>query len=443
VGFLGAHVIMIGITIGSGIFRTPTSIAAESRSPAFILILWCIGGIVSLFGAITYAELAAMYPRSGGIYVFLREGYGRWLSFVFGWTYMLLSKPLAAAGIATVLVEHLGVLMGTPMTMHAGDAIVVNPTGQAVTCAILIALTLLNVRGMSLGAWITTGFTAAKVLALAAIVLVALALRRGDAANFTPAPSEHAWWLALAPILGSIMWTYDGWSDIGSVAGEVKDPGRVLPRAYILGTALIVLLYLLVNAVYIWIVPLPEMARLTTVGPAVMERLIGPSGATLAGVLIVIATFGATQGSTITGARVTYAQARDDLMFRWLARVHPKYQTPSASLWFQCVLSCVAVVGFHRFESFANGFVFTIWIFYGLAGGSIFIFRVKRPDDPRPFRCLGYPVVPAVFVLAAAAMTALAIIHDWRTTAVWIGVLLAGVPVYFAWESWGLARSMR
>ncbi len=437
VGLLGALGIMIGVTVGSGIFRTPTGIAQQSGDPWFILLLWVVGGVVSLFGAFTFAELAAMYPKSGGIYVFLREGYGRWLSFVFGWTYMLLSKPLAAAGIATVMVEHFGAIIGVRMTEVVDGVAVLNASGQALICGVLIVLTWVNARGMSLGAWITTGFTAAKIAALVGIVLLALALRSGDTANFTPMVSEKVWWLALAPIMGSIMWTYDGWSDIGSVAGEVKDPTRNLPRVYLIGTATIVLLYVVVNAVYIWMVPLKEMAQVTTVAPLVMDRLIGKGGATAAGVLIVLATFGATQGSIITGARITYAQARDGLMFRWLARVHPKHETPSASLWFQCVLSCIAVVALRNFEKFAGGFVFTIWIFYGLAGVAIFIFRVKRPDVPRAFRCIGYPVIPAIFVLVAVAMTVLAILDDPQTTLVWLGVLVAGVPVYFLWEASG------
>jgi APA family basic amino acid/polyamine antiporter len=435
---------MIGITIGSGIFRTPTSIAAETGSPAFILLLWTVGGVISLFGALTFAELITMYPHSGGVYVFLREGYGRWLSFVFGWTYMLLSKPLAAAGIASVMAEHLGALIGHPMSEVVGGRLVLNPLGQGVICGLFIVLTWINVAGVRLGASITAALTALKVAALVGVILFALALWRGDSSNFTGVPSDKPWWLALAPIMAAIMWTYDGWNDIGSIAGEVKNPSRTLPVVFLLGTAIIVLLYVIINAVYIWMVPLSEMKTAPTIAPLVMGRLIGPPGATAAGVMIVLATFGATQGSIITGARITYAQARDGLIFRWLAGVHPTHLTPSHSLWFQCVLSCIAVITLRNFESFAGGFVFTIWIFYGLAGASIFILRAKRPDAPRPFRCIGYPVVPALFVLVAIAMTVLAIIDDWKTTSLWLGVLSLGVPVYFAWERLrGRARGLQ
>jgi APA family basic amino acid/polyamine antiporter len=433
VGLLGALGVMVGITIGSGIFRTPTSIAELSGSPWYILLLWGVGGVVSLFGAFTFAELATLYPQSGGVYVFLREGYGRWLSFVFGWTYLLISKPLAAAGIATVMAEHLGQLLHIPMSVERDGAMVLTLGGQGVICGMLVVLTWINTRGVGLSAAVATWLTSWKVLALVAIVVLAVAMQAGDVRNFQSQASGVHWLAALGPIMAGIMWTYDGWADVGSIAGEVREPQRTLPRAFVLGTLLVMVLYIAVNSVYIWMVPLQEMGKLATVAPRVMGELLGGKGEAAVAAVIVLSALGATQGSIMTGARVTFAQARDGLLFRWLGGVHPVYRTPARSLWVQCALSCFSVVALRNFETFAGGFVFTIWIFYGLGGAAIFILRRKHPG-PRVFACVGYPVIPAVFVLAAAAMTGLSVMSDPKQTGLWSQVLLIGVPVYCAWS---------
>lgn len=427
IGFVGGSAIMVGVIIGSGIFRTPPAIAQHLGSPAVILGLWLVGGVLSLFGALTYAELGTMFPRSGGIYVFLHQGLGPAVAFVFGWTYMLITKPMAAAGIAVVFAEHVNTLWGTEWDT------------RITTCVMLILLTGMNTIGMRLGAGVAVLLTSLKVAALAGIVALGLALGQGSAANFAPGPSPTPFLLALAPVLAQILWTYDGWSDVGAVAGEVREPQKKLPRIFLLGTALTVLLYLAVNAVYIAMVPLDEMRGMPTVAPEVMRRLLGKAGATVVTVMVLISTLGATHASIITGARVTFAQARDRLLFGFLGRVHPRYHTPAVSLWVQAGLSCVAVLGLKRFEPLTAGFVFTMWIFYALAAAAVIVLRVRRPDLPRPYRCWGYPVVPLLFILSAAIITVLSIRDSPRSTLPWLAVLAAGAPIYYLWN-WFDAR---
>lgn len=429
IGFLGAIGLMVGIIIGSGIFKTPASIAQHLDGPLIVLGLWTLGGVICLCGAFTYAELATMFPQSGGIYVFLREGFGRPAAFTFGWTYMLISKPLAAAGIALVFVEHLNRLL--PPDRYFDPAIT--------TCMLLIGLTAINARGTRLGTGFGVVLTIIKVLSLCAIILLGLLFGHRGESPAIATPTQMSLLAALAPVMGSILWTYDGWSDVGAIAGEVKDPQRQLPRIFFVGTVLVTLLYVAVNAVFMWIVPLEEMRMFKdsqgSLAPLVMERAIGPSGGVVIVVMVLIATLGSTHGAILTGGRVTYAQAKDGLLFRWLAGVHPKYHTPARSLWIQCGLSCAAMIAYGTFDKLAAGFVFTMWIFYGLAGLTIFIFRIKRPTQDRPYRCWGYPVVPGLFVLAAAAMTALTLRNlAWRESVLWTGVLLAGIPVYYVWE---------
>ncbi|MDX2119187.1 MAG: amino acid permease [Planctomycetota bacterium] len=438
IGFWGAMAVLVGVVIGSGIFRTPTTIAQNLGSPWLILAMWAVGGLVALCGALTFAELAGRFPHSGGVYVFLREAYGRGIAFVFGWTYMLVTKPAAAGGIAFIFAEHLNTLTGQSF----------NPA--ITTCIALFVLTLINVVGVRGSTQFAIAVTTLKYVAILGVIVLgvfaALRALSGDtSAHFQSLPPPRPFIDALIPVMSAIMWTYDGWADVGSIAGEVKEPRRTLPRVYIWGTLSVMFLYLLANAVYLWHIPLAEMAQTKTVAPLLLERLVGPIGSTLVTVLIIISTLGSSHASVMTGARVTFAQARDGLLFDFLARVDPRFQTPAIALWIQLALSCIAVIWLGGFTALADSFVFTMWIFYGLGAVALFIIRARESkrksaisqlDEPLAYRVPLYPIVPGIFVLASAAMTVLAIRDDPQTTLIWGGVLLAGIPVYIGWSSW-------
>lgn len=428
IGVWGAAAVQVGIIIGSGIFRTPPQIAGVLSSPTVILFLWLAGGVLSLLGAITYAELAAMHPQSGGVYVFLREAYGRCVAFVFGWSYTLIMKPLGAAGIAIVFGEHLNRLLDVAWDVRYS------------TMAILVVLTAINIRGVSLSTGVAALLTGLKFAALTAIVVLPLAMGKADGDNLRGTLEPGSLWKAIAPVFAWIMWTYDGWSDVGAIAGEVKDPGRNLPRVFLVGTAATTLLYVAVNASFFALIPPGDMKGMATVAPAVFERLFGPASALVAAGLVVVSTSGSTHGSIMTGARVTYQQARDGLLFRFLAGVHPTWGTPWVALLVQLALSCIVTWFLETFDRLAGGFVFTMWIWYALAAAAVFVLRRTQRDAARPYRCWGYPLVPAVFVLAAGAMTVLAIRDDPRGTLPWIGVMLAGVPTYLVWSKIARAK---
>ncbi|MFO0875145.1 MAG: amino acid permease [Phycisphaerales bacterium] len=435
VGFWGAIAVMVGVVIGSGIFRTPTTIAENLGNPWLILSLWLAGGLVSLCGALTYAELAAMMPRSGGIYVFLREGFGPCPAFVFGWTYMLITKPAAAGGIAIIFAEHFNALTGLRWN------------APALTCAALFVLTFINVLGVRGSARFAIVLTTFKYAAVAMVIVLGIvaAAREilatgGAAGHFAAVPAPKPLLAAIVPVMAAIMWTYDGWSDVGAIAGEVTNPERTLPRVYIVGTVGVIALYVLANAVYLWHIPLPEMRETKTVAPLLLERLAGPIGAAAVTVIIIVSTLGSSHASVMTGARVTFAQARDGLLFRFLGRIDGRRETPAVALWVQLALSCLAVLVLGDFSELADSFVFTMWIFYGLAAASLFILRRRHHARARPYRVPGYPIVPAVFILASIVMTVLSIQDDPRRALTWLGVLAAGVPVYFAWR-WLIRRS--
>lgn len=426
VGFWGAIAILIGIVIGSGIFAAPTDIAKSLSSPPLILTFWIVGGLIALCGALTFAELAALLPRSGGIYVFLREGFGPCPAFVFGWTYMLITKPAAAGGIAVVFSSHFHTLTGWSIN------------GPLLTCIALFILTLINVLGVRGSARLAIVLTSLKFAAIGAIIVLGVWVAlRGDMSmqHFAGEPmSRGSLFRAIAPVMAAVMWTYDGWCDVGSIAGEVKNPGRTLPRVYLIGTLAVIVLYVLANAVYLWYLPISQIRQTDTVAPVLVTRLAGPIGMTAVTVLIILSTLGSSHASVMTGARVTFAQARDGLLFRFLGRVHPRYETPAVALWTQLALSCAMVLALKNFQSLANSFVFTMWIFYGLAAVSVFALRKSRRDEHRPFRVPGYPLVPVTFVLASLAMTVLGILDNPRRNAFWLAILAAGVPVYYIWR---------
>jgi amino acid transporter len=430
IGFWGGSAIMVGNIIGSGIFQTPPSIAQEMGSPALILTLWVLGGLLSLSGALAYAELAAMLPRSGGMYVYLNEGLGSRVAFTFGWTYLLLIKPFAAAAIALTFATHVNSLLHVSWSPHA------------IACAMLVILTGLNVVTLRGSSAVAVVLTTLKVVALAAIVALGVGLMKGSAANFDGAPEPRPLWKALAPVMYAILWTYDGWADVAAVAGEVKDPGRQLPRILLMGTAATVLIYVAVNAVYFSLVPVGEMADLKTVAPLVMERLLGQAGSIVVTAVVVISTLGASHGAILTGARITFAQARDGLLFRFLGRIHPKFQTPDVSLWVQAALSLGAVLYLRKFKDLSEGYGFMMWIFYALSAAAVIVLRVKRSDLERPYKCWGYPWVPVVFIGVAIGMTALYIADKPRSTLPWLGVLLLGVPAYSLWKRLSKAAKM-
>jgi APA family basic amino acid/polyamine antiporter len=431
IGFWGGSAIMVGIIIGSGIFQTPPPIAKELGSPALILCLWVVGGVLSLFGAFVYAEISTMFPRSGGIYVYLNEGLGSRVAFTFGWTYLLLLKPFAAAAVSITLADHVNKLFGTSWN---------TPAIAGVTIVVLTCVNVVTVKGSSIAAIVLTSL---KALALAAIVGLGLLLAKGSSANFAAVvPAAKPTWMGVAPSIGMILWTYDGWADVSAISGEVNEPGRQLPRILVMGVCATIVLYVAVNAVYFSLVPVQEMAGLKTVAPLVMERLIGPKSAQVVTAMIVISTLGAGHAAILTGARVTFAQAQDGLLFRFLGHVHPKHQTPDVSLWIQAVLAIVAILYLGKFEDLSEGFVFVLWIFHGLIAASVMVLRSRRPDLERPYKCWGYPWIPIVFIVICAGMTLASIANEPRKTLAWLGVLFLGIPAHALWK-WRMRTSER
>ena len=417
--------IVIGVTIGSGIFRTPATIAERVPDPALMLMVWLLGGLISLCGALSVAELAAALPQTGGWYVYLREAWGRLAGFLFGWAELVLIRASAAGAIATVFSEYL--LRSLGYDPAAFGAV----TDYLAAAAIVFAATV-NILGVQLGAALAGISTVAKFGALALLVAASFLLGGGagaTAANFTAQADPVAPGLFGLALI-SVLWAYDGFADLSFAAGEVKDPQRTLPRAIVGGTIAIVAIYLLANAAYLYVSPVSRVADSPLIAADTMEAILGQAGVALVSVVVTISTFGALIAIMLSAPRIFFAMADDRLFFRAVARVHPRYGTPWVAISLAAALG-VAFVLTRTFEQLADTFVLSIWPFYGVAIAGLYRLRHLRPDLPRPYKVPGYPVLPAVFIGGVVYLVGNALVADPVWTGVTFGIVLAGVPVYY------------
>lgn len=425
-GFWSSIGIVIGVTIGSGIFRTPATIANRVPDPTLMLAVWLAGGLISLCGALSVAELAASLPRTGGWYVYLREAWGRLAGFLFGWSELVLIRASAVGAISTVFSEYFLRSMGFDPVAH-------ELATDYVAAAAIILAAVTNIRGVQLGAAVAGASTIAKFGALVVLVIVAFTRggsAGGSTANFTAAGGPvDAGLFGLALI--SVLWAYDGFADLSFASGEVRDPQRNLPRAIIVGTLAIIAIYLAANVAYLYVSPIEKVATSPLIAAETMEAIFGRVGVAFVSVVVTISTFGALIASMLASPRIFFAMAADGLFFRTVARVHPRYNTPHVAIMLAAALGVLFVLT-RTFEQLADTFVLSIWPFYGVAIAGLYRLRRTRPDLPRPYKVPGYPVLPAVFVAGVIYLVGNALIADPVWTSVTFAIVLAGVPVYYA-----------
>jgi amino acid transporter len=416
--------VVMGITIGSGIFRVPSSVAQSVDSVGAIAMLWTLGGVLSLCLALSLSELASMFPRPGGIFVFLRETYGPVVAFVFGWTFLIVN-PASWAGISLIFAEYLGHFI--PL----GDG------GKRVVAATMIALiTLANYRSVPLAAAVQNIATSAKALALIGLAAVIFALGKGsDGALAAPIHFSVSSWGAFGVALIGVMFTYEGAAAFCALSGEVRDPARNLPRVLLLGVALVTALYLLVNAAYLYVLPLEGMRNPSSLVAAdAMARVAGHSAAHVISALVMLSTFGAVAATAIADPRVFYSMAQEGLFFRVLGKVHPRCETPHVAIVVAGVIAIVWVSS-RTFEQLTSAFILGLWPFYALAVFGVLVLRVRQPQLPRTYRTWGYPVVPLIFVAAAILVLANAFIEQRTISLINVAISLSGIPVYYVWHA--------
>jgi APA family basic amino acid/polyamine antiporter len=424
-GLWSSVALVIGITIGSGIFRSPAGIARQAPNPLVMIGLWVAGGAITLCGALSLAEIAAALPETGGIYAYLREAWGRRAAFLFGWSELVLIRASALGGIAVVFGEYLLRSFGIDPASHVLVA-------RGLSAGAIVFAAAVNVRGATLGALIVGVATWAKFGALAMLVLASFALGASHGASAVHFTAPSAGPLAVGSMglaLVSVLWAYDGWADLSFASGEVKEPARNLPRAIILGTLALIAIYVLTNLAYLYVLPIEAVGRSPLVAADTMMALFGRAGVVLVSVFVMISSFSSLNGSMLASPRVFFAMADDGLLFQVIASVHPRYKTPYVAIILAAILG-VALVMSRSFERLTDTFVLAIWPFYALGVAAIYRLRAERPDLPRPYRAIGYPVVPAIFIVSVAAFVVNSLMNDTTNSVITFAVILAGLPIY-------------
>ena len=425
-GLRDLTLLVIGTVIGSGIFLVPGAVLGQvhGRVP-LALLAWIAGGVLSMLGALTFGELSAAHPKAGGLYVYLRDCFGEFPAFLFGWALFFAIGAGANAALATAFSANLAQVV--PMSAV---------TGKLLALGMLAIVTAVNVRGARQSANLQNWMTAVKVSTIVLISGVLLFLgRASEAAVVSPPPASNGQlWSGFGLAMLGVLWAYEGWQYATFSAGETIDPQRHYPRAFFIGLASLVAIYVLANLGYLAALTPTALADSKSAAAVAIATVAGPGFGKLIALAIAISIFGAVNGIILTSSRVYYAMAKDRVFFQKLAEVHPRFQTPafavvSGSIW----AAVLAATG--TFEQLFTYTVFTGWLFYGLAAASVFVYRRQRSDRPRPFSVPFYPWTPLLFILAAAALVANTILAQPRTAAVGLGIVFLGAPVYLVWRA--------
>ncbi len=428
-----AKAVVVGTIIGSGIFLVPSEMMQAVGSARVVYLAWVVGGLLSFFGALTYAELGAMKPQAGGEYVYVRDAYGPLAGFLYSWTTFLIAKPASIATITTGLVR---ILETFPVFSFFSRACISHPFsvsyGQLVAIGATLAISWLNYIGVRRAGEFQFLFTLLKVAIILGIVTVGFSYRGGTWANFATEfvgakGGVAGFFLALVAAL----WAYDGWNDLNMVAGEIRNPQRNIPLSLIWGVATVGALYILVNAAVQYVMPAAAVAGSERPASDAVALVLGRAGAGLVSAGMAVSMLVTLNGSIMSGARVPFAVARDGYFFEGMAVVHPRFHTPSVAIIAQCGLAIVLLLLGGSFRQFFSLAIFAEWMFYMIAASTVFVYRRREPNAERPYRVWGYPVVPAVFVLASAELLRRTFTDNLKSSAGGCLAILAGVPVFY------------
>ncbi len=445
-GLFDSTMVMVGIVIGSGIFLTTGIMAKSIPSAPLILSAWMVGGLLTLAGALTYAELGAAMPEAGGQYVYLREAYGPLAGFLFGWILFLVYMTGGIAGLALAFSEYFGyffpslsthkILFSLSFTGLKGSFHYSLSAGQLVGVAVILLLSLFNYIGVGLGKMIQNFFTVLKIGTILAIIFLGFAIGKGGRIDFSANPMD----LGLGQLivgfgvaLVAVSWAFDGWNNVNFVAGEIKNPHRNLPLALIIGTLGITLLYVLTNYIYLFALPIGEMRGVVRIAEKATTALFGGKTASLISAAVIVSTFGSLNGSILAGPRVYYAMAKDKLFFGRVARVHPRFHTPGFAIFIQAVWASLLTIS-GSFEQVFTFVMFVAIIFWVAAAASVFTLRRKRPHLPRPYKTWGYPIVPIVFITASSGILINTLMEKPVQSLAGLGFTALGIPAYYYWR---------
>jgi|TARA_Y100000310_G_scaffold120953_2_gene119712 APA family basic amino acid/polyamine antiporter len=422
---MDATMINAGGIIGSGIFMVPATVALYTASSSLFFMVWIFGGIVSLFGALSVAELGAAMPKAGGQYVYLSEAYGPVWGYLYGWSAVAVINTASIAAVGVAFSEYLGFFI--PMSTLSI---------QLIAVLTIIILTIINIIDVKSGARFQNLFTLTKLAAIFGIIVLGLSLDGGSASNLEPLFTENSFSTLIGPLglaMVAVLWTFDGWIFVTYVAGEIKDPGRNIPLSIILCMIIVVSVYLALNFVLVYILGFNGMIGSDLVMSDAASVFLGDVGAAIVTIIILISLLGANNGFVLTSARINYAMAKDGLFFKQAGTIHSTFQSPTNALIIQCIWACILTFS-GTFNQLITYIIFASWIFYGMSAGAVIVLRKKRPDLNRPYKTPFYPWIPAIFILFSIFLTINTILEAPRDAAIGTVLILAGLPLYNYWK---------
>ena len=425
---LDATMINAGGIIGSGIFMVPAAVAMFTGSASLFFMVWIAGGIVSLFGALSVAELGAAMPRAGGQYVYLSEAYGPVWGYLYGWSAIAVINTASIAAVGVAFSEYLRFFF--PIT---------DISIKGIAVATIVLLTIINILDVKSGARFQNLFTISKLGAIFGIIILGLLMEGGSNQNLSPFFSDQSFTELVGPLglaMVSVLWTFDGWIFITYVAGEVKNPGRNIPLSLIFCMLIVVTIYLLLNYVLIYTLGFTGMNGSDLVVSDSASVFLGNKGAAIVTLIILISLIGANNGFVLTSARINYAMAKDKLFFHQASQIHPRFKSPANALIIQCAWACLLTFT-GTFNQLITYIIFASWIFYGMSAGAVIILRNKKPDMERPYKTPVYPWIPIIFILFAIFLTINTIMEAPRDAAIGAGIILVGLPMYYYWKKNG------
>ncbi|MDZ4710869.1 MAG: amino acid permease [bacterium] len=454
-GLYTAILIVISSMIGSGVFKKAAPMALDLESGGIMLLCWVIAGIVTLIGAATNAEIAGIIAAPGGQYVYFKEMYGRAFAFIYGWSCFSVIQTASIASIAYVFAESVNAVIPLPHLSESLESYtlfgIFNPLAsfgvKALTIITIIFLTTANYLGVIFGGFINNLFTTLKVIGILVIIILGLTLSGGSVSNISPLGENPAatyggsslglFGAMFAAMLGAF-WAYDGWNNIGYLGGEIKNPKRNIPLALFTGVGIVIGIYLLINFVYLYVMPVNEMIEIankenTIIAVEVMRKFLGEGGAFFISILIMVSTFGTTNGTILASSRIYFAMAKDNLFFKSCGDIHSKFRTPSTSLLIQGAWASLLVLS-GTFDQLTDMLIFASFIFYGAGALGVFILRKKMKTIERPYKALGYPVLPAIFILFCLTLVVVTIIQNPRDAGIGLALVFSGIPFYLFWN---------
>ena len=422
---LDAVMINAGGIIGSGIFMVPATIALLTGSTSLIMAVWIIGGVISLFGALSVAELGAAMPRAGGQFVYLSEAYGPVWGYLYGWSCVAVINTASIAAVGVAFSEYLGFFFS-----------ITEIEIKSIAIFSVIFLTIINIIDVKSGARAQNIFTLLKIGAILGIIALGLIMDGGSSTNMKPIYPDQPFSTLVGPIglaMVSVLWSYDGWIFITYVAGEVKNPGRNIPLSLVFCMAIVISIYLSINFIFTYTLGIETMGNSSMVASDSASVFLGEKGAALVSIIILISLLGANNGFILTSARINYAMAKDKLFFHQAAKIHPKFKSPANALFIQAIWACALTLS-GTYNQLITYIIFASWIFYAMSCAAVIILRIKRPDLKRPYKTPGYPYVPIIFILFSILLTINTILEAPRDAAVGASIIIAGLPMYFYWK---------